>query len=197
MHSSTVLLAFAIFTSLTACTHSPEAGASPPTTNLNTLTASTDTCNLSALPLIRQTAGLSDIGWRPVPASNGRVTYKNLNGDLGAKITGNASTPWRPRGTGCYVALVRFKAGTDNGLHIHSDALPTFVHQGTFYTVIDGRRDEYGPGDYYLLPARRVHESGCKGPTREQPTPVDCVLFQFQSDAFDMLAPPPTSSSKP
>lgn len=196
MRTSTVLLALSVFTNLAACVSSTQPGTSASMASVSTQTASTDTCVLSALPLIRQTNGLSAIGWRNVPASwdpdtrTYRVTYKNLNGDLGAKITGNANTPWRPRGAGCYVALVRFKAGTDNGRHIHSDALPTFVHQGTFYTVINGRRDEYGPGDYYLLPAKLEHESGCKGP-------VDCVLFQFQSDGFDLLAPPSTSSAKP
>ena len=67
----------------------------------------------------------------------------------------------------------------DNALHQHSQTLPTVVLSGTFYAVIDGKRTEYPAGAYYKLPADLVHESGCTAA-------ADCLLFQYQADAFDL-----------
>ncbi|RWU25665.1 cupin [Pseudomonas alkylphenolica] len=108
----------------------------------------------------------SALQWQDVPGTNGAVSYANTEGDLFGK--------------GNYSAFVTFKAGTDNGLHTHSKNLPTVVLKGTFYAVIDKVRTEYPAGSYYNLPANLVHESGCTAA-------ADCLLFQYQSDAFDLV----------
>ncbi|MFJ4158191.1 cupin domain-containing protein [Pseudomonas sp. NPDC089752] len=103
--------------------------------------------------------------WQDVPNTNAAVSYANVEGDIFGK--------------GPYSAYVKFTKGTDNGLHQHSQTLPTVVLSGTFYAVIDGKRIEYPAGAYYKLPADLVHESGCTAA-------ADCLLFQYQSDAFDL-----------
>lgn len=108
--------------------------------------------------------------WQEVPGTQGAVTYANVEGDI--------------FGRGDYLAYVRFRKGTDNGLHLHSQTLPTVVLSGTFYAVIDGKRTEYPAGAFYRLPARLVHESGCTAA-------ADCLLFQYQSDAFDLIGAKP------
>lgn len=103
--------------------------------------------------------------WQVVPNTQEAVSYANVEGDIFGK--------------GPYSAYVKFRKGTDNGLHQHTQVLPTVVLAGTFYAVIDGKRIEYPAGAYYKLPADLVHESGC--------TPAaDCLLFQHQADAFDL-----------
>nr|WP_314876683.1 cupin domain-containing protein [uncultured Pseudomonas sp.] len=104
--------------------------------------------------------------WKSVEGTNDAVRYANVEGDIFGK--------------GPYSAFVEFKKGTDNGLHKHSQTLPTVVLKGTFYAVIDGKRTEYPAGSYYKLPANLVHESGC--------TAADnCLLFQYQADQFDLV----------
>lgn len=103
--------------------------------------------------------------WQDVPGTQGAVSYANVEGDLFGK--------------GPYSAYVKFRKGTDNDLHSHSQTLPTVVLSGTFYAVIDGKRVEYPAGAYYKLPANLVHESGCTAA-------ADCLLFQYQADAFDL-----------
>ncbi|MDH0647857.1 cupin domain-containing protein [Pseudomonas sp. GD03858] len=103
--------------------------------------------------------------WQAVSGTQGAVSYANVEGDL--------------FGNGPYSAYVKFRKGTDNGLHTHSQTLPTVVLSGTFYAVIDGKRVEYPAGSYYKLPANLVHESGCTAA-------ADCLLFQYQADAFDL-----------
>lgn len=104
--------------------------------------------------------------WQAVPNTNGAVTYANTEGDIFGK--------------GDYSAFVTFKAGIDNGLHTHSQTLPTVVLKGTFYAVIDKVRTEFPAGSYYKLPANLVHESGCTAA-------ADCLLFQYQADQFDLV----------
>lgn len=104
--------------------------------------------------------------WQEVPGTEGAVSYANVEGDIFGK--------------GPYQAYVRFRKGTDNGLHVHSQTLPTVVLSGTFYAVIDGKRTEYPAGAFYRLPARLVHKSGCTAA-------ADCLLFQYQADSFDLV----------
>ncbi|MDF0730038.1 cupin [Pseudomonas entomophila] len=108
----------------------------------------------------------STLKWQQVEGTKGAVSYANVEGDLFGK--------------GPYSAFVKFSKGTDNGLHTHSQALPTVVLKGTFYAVIDGKRTEFPAGSYYKLPAELVHESGCTAA-------ADCLLFQYQEDAFDLV----------
>lgn len=105
------------------------------------------------------------LGWKELPGSGG-VTYANVRGDLA--------------GSGSYEAFVRFPAGKDNPMHVHSQDLPTVVLKGTFYADIDGKRVQYPAGSYYHLPADKPHLSGCeKG--------EECLLFQYQDDHFDLV----------
>ncbi|TFF41080.1 cupin domain-containing protein [Pseudomonas sp. RIT623] len=104
--------------------------------------------------------------WQEVSGTQGAVSYANVEGDLFGK--------------GPYSAYVKFKKGTDNGLHQHTETLPTFVIKGTFYAVIDGQRTEFPAGAYYKLPSKLVHESGCTAAE-------DCLLFQYQADQFDLV----------
>lgn len=127
---------------------------------------------LSAVAIVahaaEQTVSVPDnagLKWQDVPNTRGAVSYGNVEGDIFGK--------------GPYSAYVKFRKGTDNGLHQHSQTLPTVVLSGTFYAVIDGKRTEYPAGAYYKLPADLVHESGCTAA-------ADCLLFQYQADAFDL-----------
>ncbi|MFJ4348836.1 cupin domain-containing protein [Pseudomonas sp. NPDC089401] len=129
---------------------------------------------LGSLALTAQAAGDSLISvpdsaalkWHEVQGSKGAVSYANVDGDIFGK--------------GPYSAFVKFNKGTDNGLHKHSESLPTVVLEGTFYAVIDGKRTEYPAGAFYRLPANLVHESGCTAAE-------DCLLFQYQPGAFDLV----------
>lgn len=111
---------------------------------------------------------VAQLKWQEVPGTQGAVRYANTEGDI------------LSQGKGFYSAFVTFKAGTDNGLHTHTQALPTVVMAGTFYAVIDGKRTEYPAGSYYKLPAKQVHESGCAAGN-------DCLLFQYQDNNFDLV----------
>lgn len=120
----------------------------------------------SADPLV--SLPTAQLHWQDVPGTQGAVSYANTQGNILSD------------GAGFYSAFVRFKAGTDNGLHTHSQTLPTVVLSGTFYARIDGKEILYPAGSYYSLPARLVHESGCKPGT-------DCLLFQYQANNFDLV----------
>ncbi|MDF9618378.1 cupin [Pseudomonas entomophila] len=104
--------------------------------------------------------------WQDVAGTQGKVSHANVEGDI--------------FGQGPYSAYVKFKKGTDNGLHQHTESLPTLVLKGTFYAVIDGKRTEFPTGAYYKLPSKLVHESGCT-------VADDCLLFQYQADKFDLV----------
>ncbi|MEV6769028.1 hypothetical protein AB0N05_10430 [Nocardia sp. NPDC051030] len=107
----------------------------------------------------------ANLTWRELPDTGGiRVA------DVRGSITGS----------GPYEAFVKFPAGKDNPMHIHTSNLPTVVLAGTFYAVIDGKRTEYPAGSYYDLPADLPHLSGCEPGT-------ECLLFQHQTDHFDLV----------
>ncbi|MCF7752411.1 cupin domain-containing protein [Bacillus subtilis subsp. subtilis] len=110
----------------------------------------------------------ASLHWQDVPGTKGAVSYANTQGNILSD------------GKGFYSAFVRFKAGTDNGLHTHSQTLPTVVLSGTFYARIDGKEILYPAGSYYSLPAGLVHESGCR-------PGADCLLFQYQANNFDLV----------
>ncbi|NRR29565.1 cupin domain-containing protein [Oxalobacteraceae bacterium] len=102
--------------------------------------------------------------WTEIPGTGG-IQYANVHGNLS--------------GHGPYQAFVIFPAGKDNPFHTHTQPLPTVVLKGTFYAVIDGKRIDYPAGSFYELPAGLPHYSGCvQG--------EDCLLFQYQSDHFDL-----------
>ncbi|MEV6279262.1 hypothetical protein [Nocardia sp. NPDC051832] len=107
----------------------------------------------------------ADLVWRELPDSGG-VRFANVRGDLA--------------GNGPYEAFVKFPAGKDNPFHTHTSDLPTVVLSGTFYAVFDGKRIEYPAGSFYTLSADIPHLSGCVPGT-------ECLLFQYQTDHFDLV----------
>lgn len=107
----------------------------------------------------------ADLVWRELPDSGG-VQYANVRGDLA--------------GHGPYEAFVKFPAGKDNPMHTHTSDLPTVVLSGTFYAIFDGKRIEYPAGSFYTLSADIPHLSGCAPGT-------ECLLFQYQTDHFDLV----------
>lgn len=110
----------------------------------------------------------AQLKWQEVPGTGSAISYANTEGDI------------LSNGQGFYSAFVQFKADTHNGLHAHSQTLPTVVMSGTFYADIDGKRTQFPAGSFYKLPAKLVHESGC--------LPGDnCLLFQYQENNFDLL----------
>jgi anti-sigma factor ChrR (cupin superfamily) len=157
----TAAVALGVVAALAACsfgTGPPASGAADPSGAPEVSTV---------LPPVTSTISFpaGDLDWTELPDSGG-VRYANTRGDLA--------------GDGPYEAFVEFPAGADNPFHTHSADLPTVVLDGTFYAEIDGTRTEYGPGSYYDLPADLQHLSGC---TAEK----DCLLFQYQSDGFDLV----------
>ena len=75
---------------------------------------------LSAVAIVahaaEQTVSVPDnagLKWQDVPNTRGAVSYANVEGDIFGK--------------GPYSAYVKFRKGTDNGLHTHSQTLPTVV----------------------------------------------------------------------
>lgn len=150
-----LLLVAALAASAAACSSSP----SPP----STATVLDD--RAVSLPA-------DQLYWQDVPGTAGAVSYANTQGDI------------LSNGSGFYSAFVRFKAGTDNGLHTHSQTLPTVVMSGTFYARMDGKEMLFPAGSFYNLPANKVHESGCKAGE-------DCLLFQYQANNFDLVPAAP------
>ena len=130
-----------------------------------TLSLCTLTLSVNAAEKAISVTDSAALKWQDVPNTQGAVSYANVEGDIFGK--------------GPYSAYVKFRKGTDNGLHQHTQVLPTLVLKGTFYAVIDGKRSEYSAGSYYQLPANLVHESGCTAA-------ADCLLFQYQAGAFDL-----------
>lgn len=143
-------------TGLAACSAPPSA----PSTSANTAPAVTLDDHMVSLPV-------DQLHWQEVPDTGGAVSYADTQGHILGK------------GKGFYSAFVRFRAGTDNVLHTHTQTLPTVVLTGTFYARIDGKETLYPAGSFYNLPAGLVHESGCKAGE-------DCLLFQYQSNNFDL-----------
>ncbi|WP_084528914.1 cupin domain-containing protein [Nocardia crassostreae] len=125
--------------------------------------AATTTAKPAPGPLV--SAPAAELAWRELPDTGG-IKVADVGGDITS--------------SGPYEAFVKFPAGKDNPFHTHTSDLPTVVLAGTFYAVIDGRRTEYPAGSYYNLPADLPHFSGCA-------PGVDCLLFQYQSDHFDLV----------
>lgn len=110
-----------------------------------------------------------DLQWREVPGTGG-IRAANVRGDI--------------IGKGPYEAFVEFPAGKNNPHHFHTQALPTVVLSGVFYAIFeDGKKVQYPAGSYYYIPGKLPHFSGCE-------PGANCVLFQYQSDHFDLVPTP-------
>ena len=83
-----------------------------------------------------------------------------------------------------YGMLLMVPAGTEAGLHIHTDHHHAINIQGTWVYTVEGdaARKELPPGSYVLQPGGQLHNERCKGPE-------DCVLFIHQHGIADMLVP--------
>ncbi len=63
--------------------------------------------------------------------------------------------------TGSYMAMTKFKAGTNNALHTHRNDIRIAVISGSFnYKPEDGAEVKLGPGSFLVIPAGKKHASG-------------------------------------
>ncbi len=72
---------------------------------------------------------------------------------------------------GCYLQLIR--PGVRTRAHRETSSAVYYVIQGTGFSVIDGARYEWGPGDFFAVPPRAPHAHG-----NDASTPA--VLFSLQ-----------------
>ena len=81
--------------------------------------------------------------------------------------------------TGPYTQMRKVAAGTDNGLHSHSNEIKNVIISGVWYTGPDAASArDFGPGSVVIMPGDWVHVSGCR-------TGTDCVFYQEGKGKFD------------
>jgi quercetin dioxygenase-like cupin family protein len=118
--------------------------------------------------------GKGDAG-REVVWPAGDITFEQTpaKGVTKADLWGNAAK-------GVHGSLVKFAAGTDNGLHTHTYDIKAVVISGTFLYGSGGAAPQkLGPGSYLLIPGGMKHTSGCDAG-------ADCLFFEEQSGKFDI-----------
>jgi hypothetical protein len=105
----------------------------------------------------------ADLKFIDLPERNGHQ-YALLSGDPG---------------TGAYTQVRKVPAGTDNGLHSHSNEITNVVLKGVWYTGtnLNSARD-FGPGSIVMMPGNWIHVSGCRRGS-------ECVLYQHSNGKFD------------
>ena len=80
---------------------------------------------------------------------------------------------------GAYTQMRKVPAGTDNGLHAHSNELKNVIISGVWYTGADAASArDFGPGSVVMMPADWVHVSGCRPGS-------ECVFYQEGKGKFD------------
>jgi hypothetical protein len=106
---------------------------------------------------------LAEMKWVELPERKG-MQFALLSGD--------------PK-TGAYTQMRKVPAGTDNGLHAHSNELKNVVISGVWYTGADAASArDFGPGSVVVMPGNWVHVSGCRAGS-------DCVFYQEGQGKFD------------
>ncbi len=103
------------------------------------------------------------------------ITFEQTpaKGVMKADLWGNAAK-------GAHGSLVKFAAGTGNGLHTHTYDIKAVVISGTFLYGSGGAAPKkLGPGSYLLIPGGMKHTSGCDAG-------ADCLFFEEQSGTFDI-----------
>ena len=87
---------------------------------------------------------------------------------------------WGSAAKGAHGSLVKFAAGTDNGLHTHTYDIKAVVVSGNFlYGSGEEPAKKLGPGSYLFIPAGMKHTSGCDAG-------ADCLFFEEQPGKFDI-----------
>ncbi len=87
---------------------------------------------------------------------------------------------WGNAAKGAHGSLVKFAAGTDNGLHTHTYDIKAVVVSGNFlYGSGEEPAKKLGPGSYLFIPAGMKHTSGCDAG-------ADCLFFEEQPGKFDI-----------
>ena len=105
----------------------------------------------------------SELKWTALPERPG-MQFAILSGD--------------PK-TGAYTQMRKVPAGTDNGLHSHSNELKNVIISGVWYTGTDAATaKDFGPGSIVLMPGNWKHVSGCRAGS-------DCVFYQEGKGKFD------------
>lgn len=77
---------------------------------------------------------------------------------------------------GCEILFARYPAGTDFEPHHHDTDNYGVITKGEMMITIDGLERRYGPGDWYHVPARKLHSARCEAETEE-------IEFWFEADA--------------
>src|SRR5712671_2337376 len=94
------------------------------------------------------------------------ITFEQTpaKGVMKADLWGNAAKD-------AHGSLVKFAAGTDNGLHTHTYDIKAVVISGTFLYGSGGPAPQkLGPGSYLLIPGGTKHTSACEAG-------ADCLFF--------------------
>jgi len=123
-------------------------------------TPAAKTMNGDAAPVM---LSIADMNWVELPERPG-MRYAVLSGD--------------PK-TGDYTQMRKVPAGTDNGLHRHSNELKNVIISGAWYTGVDmASAKDFGPGSIVVMPGDWTHVSGCRAGS-------DCVFYQESKGKFD------------
>ena len=111
------------------------------------------------------TMAAEELQWKDAPNAPG-VKVAVVSGDM-AK--------------GAYQAFAKFPAGQTHPMHTHTGTIKGVVISGTFLiTGEDGMEKRLGPGSYFDVPGGFKHTSGSDASS-------ECVIFQSQSEKFDMI----------
>ena len=105
----------------------------------------------------------TDLKWVELPQVKG-TQFAALSGD---------------HKTGPFTQMRKVPAGTDNGLHTHSNEITMVVISGLLYEGPDASSaKDFGPGSVIVLPADWPHVSGCRPGS-------DCIFYQEGKGKFD------------
>ncbi len=111
----------------------------------------------------------------PLMVSYADLKWSELPGRKGMQYAVIAGDPTK----GAYTQVRKVTAGTNGGLHSHSNEIKNVVISGVWYTGVDSAAaKDFGPGSVIVMPANWVHVSGCRPGS-------DCILYQEGKGKFD------------
>lgn len=91
---------------------------------------------------------------------------------------------WGDRNKGGYSGiLLKLPAGSDSGIHAHSNEYHGVLIQGTWIHTEDGSSEpakELGPGAYVMQPGKTMHRDVCKAG-------ADCVVLVTMDKKADFI----------
>ena len=137
----------------------PQDQTKTPNTKQTPMPATTQNQNTKAPIML----SFADMNWVALPERPG-MQFALLSGD--------------PK-NGAYTQMRKVPAGTDNGLHSHSNELTNIIISGVWYTGTDAASaKDFGPGSIVMMPGGWVHVSGCRPGS-------ECVFYQEGKGKFD------------